>query len=193
MNGANSNYPDPLPTIGDPPHLDIESTLRQLHKVVHEINSQKEQGRAADTGSQTPMEIQLLRRQKVLQAAGWFVGAALALFSAGVAYQTFIGANAMDSEVTRAVEVHNALPVPDSHPEISEKLEEHKAEIEKIGKSTTSIQEKQNKIEKLTEYNYEAQKWQVNRLQCSIERCRKKPDKPKKLEKLEEDLRYGRY
>jgi len=192
---------EPAPMVGEPPHLDIEETLRQLYRVVHEIKTTQsgehpplpEAKKSYDIGPQTALEAQLIRRQKILQVIGWFLGIGVGVFSAGVAYQTFIGANAMDDEVDRAIDQHNTKHIPDAHPQISEELNAHKEKIEQIETITKSIEKKQDKIEKLTEYNYEAQKWQVDRLQCSIERCGKKKEKPAKLEKLEEDLRYGRY
>jgi len=140
---------------------------------------------------------------------GWVAGIVVSLFSLGVAYQLFMGANAMDTEVEArvheldvslrdvikrhngGVDPHghnpeNGKPYGD-HPEMRDAIESNQKAVQQIHEQVAEIEHTTEVLDKRSEYQFELTRWQA-RVAEAKRRRRKPPGKPKRLEDLEREL-----
>jgi hypothetical protein len=129
------------------------------------------------------------------------------IFSGGVAWSVFMGANATDDEVKAAVHDgmagHNGgthpgeidpkthRPVGD-HPELRHAVESNTGAIEDVSKAVDDIKQGQTRLDKRSEYQFELGRWQSAVMEAERQR-RKRPAKPERLKQLESDLMLGNY
>lgn len=143
----------------------------------------------------------LERRQKWSGPLVWLASGLAFVFSAGVAWAVFLGANATDDEVVTSVSAalvkHNGGIDPDSvdpsthrpvghHPDMRHAIEDNgKA----IGKNSTSIGDQGRlirKLDKRSEYQFELTLWAQEKALAKKER--RKPIKSQRLGDLEREL-----
>lgn len=207
------------PTVHEPgggEHLDVDETLRQLHAGLVAITKQI---------TLTPEQVEQLRdssanltsadafEKKVARAQRWggwiwaIVSIAGVLFSTGVAWSVFMGANATDDEVAAAISKeairHNggthpatidektARPVGD-HPDMRAAITENTRAVSEVKGSVQKIEQSQKKLDKRSEYQFELGRWQ-SEIEEAKRRHARPPAKPKALKDLEKSLMLGDY
>lgn len=217
-------------------HMDIEGTLwhlvtqnRQLRKALEERSERDDNLTKTLTDLKlTPEQMELLRQanansrslvdldayeRKIARAqkwGGWIWGLLAvvgAIFSAGVAYSVFMGANATDDEVERFVHDeladHNGGTHPETidpethepigdHPDMRKAIEANTGAVQEVKQEVGKIEKTQRKLDKRSEYQFELGRWQAEVTEAE-RRGRKPPRKPNKLDKLESDLMLGNY
>lgn len=145
------------------------------------------------------------RRVSFLQKWGWVLGAIGVIFSAGIAYAVFMGANATDDEVQeevqRAVFKHNDYVDADAvdptthrrighHPDLREAIRTNTEAITALTEAQRVLADTQHKLDKRSRYQYEYTKWEVQKAECRRARncTRRDLKKPELLEQLEAEL-----
>lgn len=143
-------------------------------------------------------------------AMGTYVVAAFtvagALVSGGIAYQMWIGANATDAEVTKAIgeEIrrHNGgrlwsdidpttgQPFGD-HPDMRAAIRANEVAVGKMTRALDETASTQRRLDLRSEYLFEHARWQVEVTEAE-RRGRSAPRKPERLEELERALMLGR-
>jgi len=216
IRGNTSNVAHPLridnpPEVGDPPHLDIEATLREMHLTMQMLQGSSEKG-SADSIVEDKEFVDLIAkkvsRKNVLgKALMWAAGIIGTIFSAGMAYQVFIGANATDDEVVEVVHEafvqHNGGKDPDStngdgipighHPTMKTSIQKLNNDTAQVKVDVGVIKTAQKKAEKRGEYQYEFSRWQGEVMECERTRRCRPPKKPEKLKELESDIHLGKF
>lgn len=203
------NEPTPLPeppTSGDTGELDQEKVLSYLWDRAHREAREKKATIAAELDQVDRFEKRIGRAQKW---GGWVWGALAvlgAVFSAGVAWQVFLGATATDDEVEEAVDEamieHNGGLDPNAiksdgerighHPDLHYQIDAVETNVGAVKKAVEDVEHMQRKLDKRSEYQFELGVWQARVMEA--ERKRKPaPPKPDSLSKLERDLMLGDY
>ena len=111
------------------------------------------------------------------------------LFSAGVGYTVWMGANATDAEVQRWIESHNEDER--AHPALLERTIRLEVQQESTDRKLSEHEKLQDRLDKRTEYLFEAVRWQMDVLEARSLK-RKPPRKPERLKKLERELLFAR-
>lgn len=208
-----SPIPD-VPRNSETQDLDRDAILEYLWKREQETKKAEDRdGKTRDTF----LGIELAKvdeyEQRIARAQRWggwiwgLVGVIGVVFSAGVAYSVFMGANATDAEVEdeiqKATVEHNGGIDPEAtdpathepvghHPDLREAIEENTAKVDVVKAKVESVESSAKKLDKRSEYQFELGKWQADSLEA--ERAgRRPPKKPRKLEALESDLMLGKY
>ena len=217
-------------------HMDIEGTLwhlvtqnRQLRKALEERSERDDNITKTLTDLKlTPEQVELLREananskslvdveayeRKIERAQKWggwiwgLVGLIGVIFSGGVAYAVFMGANATDDEVERFIHTeitdHNGGSHPETvdpdthepignHPDIREAVQANTGAVQEVKTEVRKIENTQKKLDKRSEYQFELGRWQTKVIEAERQR-RKPPKKPKALDDLERELMLGDY
>lgn len=201
--------PTPLPeppTSGDTGELDQEKVLSYLWDRAHREARERKHEIAAELSVVDQYEKRIVRAQRW---GGWIWGAVAVVavvFSAGVAWQVFLGATATDTEVEDAVHEamvdHNGGIDPDTingdgerighHPDLHYQIDAVETNVGAVKKAVEVVEQTQKKLDKRSEYQFELGVWQAQVMEA--ERKRKPPPKkPESLSKLERDLMLGNY
>lgn len=175
-----------------------------------------EQIQAAVFSGQAPLdEASISSYEKKIDRArkwgGWIWGVisiVAFVFTLGVAYAVFMGANATDSEVEAADKAmiidHNGGIDPNEidakthkpvghHPDMREDIKANTRAVIKIEEDILPpMLATQRKLDKRSEYQYELTKWE-SRVNEARRKKRQPPDKPPRLEELETELALGKY
>lgn len=204
---------DRPPEVGNPPHLDIEETLREMYLTMQTLQLEVEKKGDSSSGSLQDEDFiasvakSVSRKNVVGKTLMWIAGVVGTIFSAGMAYSVFIGANATDDEVANAVNgaiiEHNSGRDPHaingngdlvgSHPEMRNAINTLQQDTTKVKEDVADIKEAQKKSDKRSEYQYEFSRWQSEILECDRTRKCKAPKKPDALNKLESDIHLGKF
>ncbi len=112
------------------------------------------------------------------------------VFSSGVAYSVWIGANASDAEVQQWIGDHDEEEL--AHPPLRDALGKVETRVEKVEGAVEEVRSLQNRLDKRSEYQFEFSRWQARVLEARRKR-RSPPAKPAKLQQLETDLMLGHY
>lgn len=194
-------------TGGDRPHLDVEATLSQLWEMTQRLEARPTEDSGFDREKVDAYEERITRAQKW---GGWVWGLvtiAVAIFTGGMGYAVFMGANATDAEVEKAVHdeitLHNGgthpatidpethAPVGD-HPDIRGDISGVQTTVDELKTQNDRMELTQRKQDKRGEYQFEFSRWQAEVTEA--ERKRKpRPKKPDRLRQLESDLMLGKY
>lgn len=172
----------------------IQPTLNDLHQEILELRSSLP---SADQSNELQtLTHKLQRQQKIWIPVAWFVSIVGIVFSAGMAWAVFVGANATDNEVDEKVKAatsqHNEAALDELHPELVQQVAENSTAIDELQKQTKVVATTQKKLDKRTQYQFEFVRWQAEILEARRQR-RAPPKKPKKLDDLETDLMMGNY
>ena len=115
------------------------------------------------------------------------VMALVTVFSGGVAYAVWMGENATDTEVEKAIEETVTQQILPAHEEAAEFHTKIDGRVEKIEIDMKSLDMTQRILDKRSEYQFELGRWQAKVLEA--ERKRKKPPKkPDRIDELEREL-----
>ena len=180
----------------------LETTAESTQDVIETAAAHGiEVERREDEAETSRLEKQL----SFLQKWGWVLAAVGFVFTAGVTWAVWGGANAtddeVDAEVHRAIVKHNGYVDPDSvdpvthrplgeHPDLRAAIQENTKATSKLSDVTTELAKTQEQLDLRSKYQYEYTKWEVRKSECSRKRncTRKDLDKPKSLEDLESEL-----
>lgn len=194
-------------TGGDKPHLDVEATLSQLWEMAHRADRRRPEDSAFDQKKVDAYEKKVARAQRW---GGWvwgLVGIVSAFFTAGVTYAVFMGANATDAEVEKALhdqmKAHNGGTHPATidpkthsrvgdHPDIREQLENANTELQQLHNQADRMEGTQKVLDKRSEYGYELGRWQAETMEAERQR-KPRPKKPERLKQLESELMMNKY
>lgn len=174
-----------LASAGDAAHL----TLEDLHQDLVELKAQLPA--ASESSELRSLSRKLRRQQKLWVPVAWVVSLVGMVFSAGMAWAVFAGANATDAEVDVAVE--NAIKTHNQgaleHPKMGETLEAHSKEIKGLKGQTKALAETQGRLDRRSLYQFEFSRWQAGVIECARnKRCRRPPGKPEAVRDLETEL-----
>lgn len=207
---------DQPPMVGNPPHLDIEQTIREMHITIQELQSQFEKGpwdaAASDSMEEneefvTSIAKAVSRKNIISKTLMWIVGIVGAVFSAGMAYAVFIGENATDTEVNQKVHTsmtdhndgldpialdHDGNPFG-HHPKMKKAIERLQTDTSQVKLDVSDIKRAQRKSDKRGEYQFEFSRWQAEVMECNRTRQCRPPQKPAYLKKLESDIHLGKF
>ncbi len=200
------------PMIGNPPHLNLEQTLREMHVNIQALQVQVSKGPWDSTSSDSLEEngefvasvAKAVSRKITLgKVLMWFVGLIGTVFSLGMAYALFIGENATDTEVENSVIIHNDGVDPDgvdengerygSHPKMKRATHQLQEDMGQVKVDIGEIKRAQKKSDKRGEYQFEFSRWQAKVMECERTRECKPPSKPAHLERLESDIHLGKF
>jgi hypothetical protein len=205
---------DRPPEVGDPPHLDIEATLREMHMTMQTLQIEVEKGRdGSGSGSLQDDDFissvadSVAKKNVVAKTLMWIAGIVGTVFSAGMAYAVFIGENATESDVSKALHhaviEHNSGYDPEdldqngvrygSHPRMRASIESLQKDTAQVKGDVTVIKDAQKRSEKRSEYQYEFSKWQGQILECERTKKCKPPKKPPRLDTLETEIHLGKF
>lgn len=204
---------DRPPEVGNPPHLDIEATLREMHLTMQTLQIEVEKKTPSGSASLDDEEFitsvarSVSRKNIVGKTLMWAAGIVGTIFSAGMAYTVFLGANATDDEVAQSVRdaivEHNSGHDPHatngngdpigSHPKMKETIEELQKDTKQVKDDVKTIKTAQKKSDKRGEYQYEFSRWQGKILECERTRRCKPPKKPQRLDDLEAEIHLGKF
>lgn len=146
-----------------------------------------------------------LKKARPWHNMGWVLGAISAVFSAGVGYALFMGANATDDEVANTVQQamyeHNGYVDAKSvdpttgyprghHPDLREAIQANTEAIRQLAEAQKTLTQMQTKLDRRSRYQYEYTKWEVKKSECRRSRncTRRDMEKPPQLEELEAAL-----
>lgn len=220
IHGDYTPITDPLhidtpPEVGDPPHLDIEATLREMHltmQTLRKVQTQPTLSAADEASSEHDAFITTVAKKvskknmwgKILMWTAITIGS---VFSAGMTYQLAVGANATDDEVISTVhhalvehnggkdpatENGNGIPIG-HHPEMRDSIKKLQEDTSQVKLDVGVIKTAQKKSQKRGEYQYEFSRWQGKVMECKRTRRCKPPQKPKKLDDLEAEIHLGNF
>jgi len=204
---------DQPPMAGNPPHLDIEATLREMHLSMQmlqmEVEKKSPSGSASleDEEFITSVAKSVSRKNVVGKTLMWAAGIVGTIFSAGMAYTVFLGANATDDEVAEAVHhaivEHNSGRDPSAlngdgepignHPRMRKTIDKLQEDTAQVKVDVGVIKTAQKKSDKRGEYQYEFSRWQGEILECERTRRCKPPKKPDRLKALESEIHLGKF
>lgn len=222
----NAVEPDPTP-MPEPPmvrgeegreHLDIEATLRDLYQQLYRVEKQTKERfkltpddvkKLRESGVDFPFlddyQQKLERAQKIWIPISLIAGILTTVFSVGVAWTVFMGANATDEEVLKFLDdvmiehnggvdpkTKNGTGVVGHHPDIRDAIHENTTKVGEVQASVNHAVEVQRKLDKRSEYQFELGRWQAKVLEAKQKR-RKPPKKPPRLDDLERELMLGDY
>ena len=194
--------------------LDLEATLREMQLTMNAIRAEHQNGAAISSAESleddefiTSIAKEVSRKNLWGKIFMYLAGIVGTLFSLGMAYQLFIGANATDAEVKKevkkAVVEHNGGRDPDAlthegfpighHPEMKESIQQLTDDTKQVKVDVGVIKAAQKKAEKRGEYQYEFSRWQGKVMECERTRRCKAPKKPKHLDTLESDIHLGKF
>lgn len=194
-------------------HISIEETVRLMAVNLDQMRAVT----MATVAMQVPVfdDAAISQYEKKIDRAskwgGWVWGAisiVALVFTTGMGYSVFMGANATDSEVEAAdrasIVRHNGGVDPDAidsethrpvgeHPDMKEAIESNaKAVREVVEEILPPMVETQKKLDKRSEYQFELGRWQSDVMEADRAN-RKAPGKPNKVKDLESDLALGKY
>lgn len=191
------------PEVGDPPHLDIEATLREIHKALR-ARERSPTGKLSAVADGTEDDVLPPGPSKFVQRWGWLFGVLGVVFSAGIGYTLFLGSNATDKEVNDAVKgsliQHNGGVDPNKsdakgrpyghHPDLRSTIENNMRLLQENSAKLDTAVHTQAKFDTRSRYQHEFVKWQVQLIECErTNSCtREDKKKPKKLDDLESQL-----
>lgn len=182
--------------------LDIPATLSELlrsHDELKQLVLERPHNGGDDDGADA-LEKKVSRAQSVGTVISWVAAAVALLFSAGVAWAVFLGANATDAEVEAATDQaiidHNGGIDPAGiNPTTGRPYGNHsdmRDAIDSNAKAVREIRSDVRKLDKRSEYQFELGRWQSKVTEAE----RKKhtpPPKPQALEDLERDIMLGQF
>lgn len=191
--------------------MDLEATLTTLLRLAQKHDQAEKKTRAQISSSLLEdaerYEKAITRAQKW---GGWIWGVIsilAAIFAAGVSYAVFMGENATDDEVEKAVHEemtdHNGgvhpetidpsthAPVGD-HPDIREAVHGVEGKVSELNRQADRMEKTQRKLDKRSEFQFELGRWEAESMEAERKR-RPRPPKPERLKKLESDLMMGKY
>lgn len=192
---------------GQARHINVEETIRMMA-----INIAKMRQAPVEPAFN---ESEISQYEKTIKRTsrwgGWVWGALSVVgfvFTAGVAYSVFLGANATDSEVEAADKAsiieHNGGVDPDAidvkthkpvgeHPDMQKAIQSNREAVRKIHEDVLPPMIKtQKKLDKRSEYQFELGRWQSDVMEADRAK-RKAPGKPDRVKDLESDLALGKY
>lgn len=204
---------DRPPEVGNPPHLDIEATLREMYLTMQTLQIEVEKKTPSGSASLDDEEFitsvarSVSRKNIVGKTLMWAAGIIGTIFSAGMAYTVFLGANATDDEVVNAVHhaivEHNSGRDPEAlngngelignHPKMRGSIEQLQEDTSQVKKDVSEIKTAQKKSDKRGEYQYEFSRWQGKILECERTKRCKPPKKPGHLDALEAEIHLGKF
>lgn len=192
--------------------LELNETQAEMHRALISFTPEQVEylRRAKESGVLADAERYEKRLDRAVKWGGWVWGAMAfvgLIFSAGVAYAVFLGANATDAEVheylRQTVSDHNGgnhpdaidpatqLPIGD-HPDLRRAIEANSTTVQQVQQDVSKIEHTQNKLDKRSEYQFEFSRWQADVTEA--ERAQRKPPrKPDRLQDLERALMLGEY
>lgn len=197
--------PEGLGRSSEPPRpnddgQDLRQTIHGMERAIDGL-TQRFDDQPPTNGEVSSLMKKLERRQKWSGPLVWLVSGLAFVFSGGVTWAVFLGANATDDEVVTAVSraqiEHNGGIDPDSvdptthkpvghHPDMRDAIEENgKA----IGENMTAIGAQGQlirKLDKRSEYQFELTLWEQEK--ASAKKERRKPIKSPRLGDLEREL-----
>lgn len=192
------------------PPADITTTLQEILQSHAELKRLVLAPRAPSGGDDPAdvLEKKLSRAQGVGTILTWVASAVGLLFSAGVAWAVFLGANATDAEVDDAVHdafiEHNAGIDPESinpttgrphghHPDLRQAVESNSEAIKRIDeKVLPEIIDSQQKLDKRSRYQFELGRWQSEVTEAE-RKNEPPPRKPKELKDIEREIMLGNF
>jgi hypothetical protein len=193
--------------------MDVEETIRMMALNLDRIRSATMAPVAAvpglfDDAAITQYEKKISRATKW---GGWVWGAVsivALIFTLGMGYAVFMGANATDAEVAAADKAaiiqHNGGVDPEAidakthrpvgeHPDMQGAIQSNTDAIRTIQEDVLPpIVETQKKLDKRSEYQYELTKWESKKSEARRKR-KPAPGKGPRLEALESQLLRGDY
>lgn len=190
--------PEPTPIDGlltPEGHVDrdvaLQTLIKQNHELRHTLFAVKKASddEAAQTLSRetSSYESGVAKVQRWGKRLGWVAGAVGVIFSVGVSWALWMGANATDAEVEKAIQeivTEHIIPAHEDAIEFHKKIDGRVKEVEA---DLSHIDRTQQILDKRSEYQFELGRWQAKSLEA--ERKRKKPPKkPPVLEELEKEL-----
>lgn len=201
---------DPVVYIGEGEarHIDVEQTIRMMAINIGQMKQAAAPGALPDESAISQYEKKINRASKW---GGWVWGALSILgfiFTAGVTWSVFMGANATDSEVEaadkaaiiehnggvdpEAIDVSTHKPIGE-HPDMQKAIQSNREAVRKIDEEVLPPMIKtQKKLDKRSEYQFELGRWQSDVMEA--DRAKKKaPPKPDRVRDLESDLALGKY
>jgi hypothetical protein len=184
---------------------DVHQTLRRINTRLEHLEEMAEVHEAMDDESLEGSTARLEKQLSFLQRWGWVFGLAGVLFSAGMGYMMFLGANATDAEVQsvtrKAIIEHNGYVDPRErdpatgiprghHPDMRQAIKTNAKATEKLTETQTQQGKSLDKLDKRSRYQFEYTKWEVKKAECKRQRncTRRDLRKPKALEDLETEL-----
>jgi len=199
---------------GESRHMDVEETLRLMAESLDRVR------RATMAPVRTPAgaaldDAAIIQYEKkiagVTRWGGWvwgLVSVVALVFTAGIAYAVFMGANATDSEMVAADKAsiikHNGGVDPETidagthkpvgeHPDMQGAIQSNTDAIKTIQEDVLPpLIETQKKLDKRSEYQYELTKWESKKSEARRKR-KPTPGKSPRLEELESELLRGNY
>lgn len=203
---------DRPPEAGDPPHLDIEATLREMYMTMQALQADVARGGSSSESLRddefiTSVAKSVSRKNIVGKTLMWIAGGVGTIFSMGMAYAVFMGANATDDEVEKSVKdaiiEHNSGNDPHalnakgeligSHPKMRQSIEDLKSDTAQVKNDVSDIKEAQKKSDKRGEYQYEFSRWQGEIIECERKKNCKAPKRPDTLKRLESEIHLGKF
>jgi len=200
--------PEPPRIDGPTPHLDVEQTLVEMHRSLQMLqrHAKHQPPQSGIYGSQevvSEIEGRIRKTQNLRYLGAWVIGLISVIFSAGVAYQMFMGANATDDEVDSAVHdatiEHNGIDPDDrdehgrrygAHPQMKRDIKRNADAVEAIKSDLGTMEVMQRKLDKRSEYQYWYSRWREDVEEAKTKR-RRLPEKPDRLKELEHELTFG--
>ena len=193
--------------------MDVEETIRMMALNLDQMRRATMVPSAAPHGALDDAAITQYEK-KISRATKWggwvwgLVSTAAFIFTAGVAYAVFMGANATDAEVEAADKAaiieHNGGVDPEAvdpnthkpvgeHPDMQKAIQSNTGAIKAIQEDILPpIVETQKKLDKRSEYQYELTKWESKKSEARRKR-KPAPQKGDRLDQLESELLRGDY
>lgn len=180
-------------------HVDRDAVLTYVWEEMQRISHRSKEAEATGT-----FERKLVRGQTFGTAAAWVLSLFAAVFSAGIAWSVFMGANATDAEVVGAIVEHNGGLDPRAlddetrqpyghHPDLRRALKANADAIYQIRHVVMpELEVTQKRLDKRSEYQFELGRWQAAVFEAERRRQRP-PAKPERLDELERELMLGNY
>ncbi len=200
---------------GEARHMDVEETIRMMALNIDRMRRLTVAGGRADVQAPLFNEAAVLQYEKKISRVNtwgggvWGAVAIVALiFTSGIAYAVFMGANATDAEVAAADKAaiieHNGGVDPEAidakthrpvgeHPDMQGAIQSNTDAIRTIQEEVLPpIVETQKKLDKRSEYQYELTKHESKKAEARRKR-KPAPGKGPRLEALESQLLRGDY
>jgi hypothetical protein len=200
---------------GEARHMDVEETIKMMAINIDQMRRLAMAVGTADARAPLFDDAAVTQYEKRIERAGkwggwvWGVVSIVAfIFTAGVAYAVFMGANATDAEMEAADKAaiirHNGGVDPEAidekshkpvgeHPDMQGAIQSNTDAIKTIEEDVLPpIVETQKKLDKRSEYQYELTKWESRKSEARRKR-KPAPGKSSRLEALEGELLRGDY